>query len=35
MTYPNQQVKPISTKINDKGNLSISNIDLLDLAKKK
>ncbi len=34
MTYPNQQVKPISTKINDKGNLSISNIDLLDLAKK-
>ncbi len=34
MKYPNQSVKPISTKINNKGNLEISKVDLVDLAKK-
>lgn len=34
MLYVNQSVKPLSTKINDKGNLEISGCDLVDLAEK-
>jgi len=32
--YVNQNIKPITTKINDKGNLEISGCDLVELAKK-
>ena len=32
--FPNQSIKPISTKINSKGNLEIANCDLVELAKK-
>ena len=34
MTYVNQNIKPITTKINQKGNLEISGCDLVELAKK-
>ena len=30
----NQSLKPITTEINDKGNLTIGGCDLSDLAKK-
>ncbi len=32
--YVNQNIKPITTKINSKGNLEISGCDLVELAKK-
>ena len=32
--YVNQNVKPLNTKRNEKGNLEISNVDLVELAKK-
>ena len=32
--YVNQSIKPITTKINDKGNLEISGCDITELVKK-
>ena len=32
--YTNQNIKPLNTKRNEKGNLEISNCDLVELAKK-
>ena len=34
MSYINQNVKPLNTKFNSKGNLEISGCDLVDLAQK-
>ena len=34
MNFPNQSIKPLSTKINNKGNLEISGCDLVELAKE-
>ena len=32
--YVNQNIKPITTKINSKGNIEISGCDIVDLANK-
>ena len=32
--FPNQNIEPLNTKINEKGNLEISGCDLVELAKK-
>ena len=32
--YVNQSIKPLTTKVNDKGNIEISNCDLVELTKK-
>ena len=34
MNFPNQSIKPVSTKINNNGNLEISGCDLVELAKE-
>ena len=34
MNFPNQSIKPLSTKINNAGNLEISGCDLVELAKE-
>ncbi len=34
MPYVNQSIKPLSTRVNEKGNLEISGCDLVDLANK-
>ena len=34
MNFPNQNIKPLSTKINNKGNLEISGCDLVELARE-
>ena len=33
-SFVNQNIKPLNTKINEKGNLEISGCDLVDLAKE-
>ena len=34
METPNQNIKPITTKTNERGNLEIGGCDLVEVAKK-